>query len=42
MIGMLVANRSSGGWQTPTGRIAHSNAARAVLLRARLSMGVHS
>ncbi len=42
MIGMLVANRSRGDWQTPTGPIAHSNAARVVWLRSRLSMGVDS
>ena len=42
MIGMLVANRSSCGWQTPTGPIAHGDAARAVFVRSRLSMGVQS
>ena len=42
MIGMLVANRSRGDWQTPTGPISQSNAARVILLRSRLSMWVHS
>lgn len=42
MIAMLIANRSRGDRQTPTCPISHGNAARAVLLRSRLSMWVHS
>jgi len=42
VIGMLIANRPRRDWQTPAGSISQSNAARAVVLRSRLSMWVHS